>query len=79
MTVVCLIVLHLELFAVVNFQLPVIVDTSSSVQMSSVVLRAGYCVTSGLRSWNLHWEAQTKALTGEASEKIQAEMRSMCA
>uniref|UniRef100_A0A8C6JFI0 Uncharacterized protein n=2 Tax=Melopsittacus undulatus TaxID=13146 RepID=A0A8C6JFI0_MELUD len=29
--------------AVVNFQLPVILDTLSSVQMSSAVFRAGYC------------------------------------
>lgn len=48
MTVVYLIVLNLESFAEVNFQLPVILDTLSSVQMSSVVLRAGYCVISGL-------------------------------
>lgn len=51
MTVVCLIVLNLELFAEVNFQLPVILDTLSSVQISSVMFRAGYCVISGLRCW----------------------------
>lgn len=48
MTVMYLIVLNLESFAEVNFQLPVILDTLSSVQMSSVVLRAGYCVISRL-------------------------------
>ena len=48
MTVVCVIVFNLEPFAEVNFQLPVILNTLSSAQMSSVVLRAGYCVISGL-------------------------------
>lgn len=48
MSVVYLIVLNLESFAEVNFQLSVILNTLSSIQMSSVVLRAGYCVISGL-------------------------------
>ena len=48
MTVVCLIGLNLKPFAEVNFQLPMILDTLSSAQMSSVMLRVGYCVISGL-------------------------------
>lgn len=43
-----IIVLNLESFAEVNFLLPVVLDTLSSIQMSSVVLRAGHCVISGL-------------------------------
>lgn len=76
-TVVCLIALNLEPFAEVNSQLPVILDTLSSVQMSSVVLRAGYCAISGLQCWNLHREAQRKSLAEEASEELLAEVRCM--
>lgn len=48
MTVVYLIVLNLKSFAEVNFQLLVILDNLSSIQMSSVALRAGHSIISGL-------------------------------
>lgn len=73
-TVVCLTFLNLELFAEVIFQLPVILNALSSVQMSSVVLRAGYSVISGSRCWNFEREAQRKSLSEEDSEEMVAEM-----
>lgn len=70
--VVWLVVLHLELFAEVNFQLPVILDTVSSVQMAPVVLRAGCRVIPGLQGWNLHREAQRKPPTEKRSGAMLA-------